>query len=176
MLYWRGVLAQCIGQDERAAEALKEFVESDTASAGMAAMVRDARKRLGHLQPDDAAQRPRRPPPSFDARPRAGRVAGGLALAFGAAGAGLGSGLGFGQLSITHGALTTTLLPPAESEALIGQGDGQLVAGVGLAVGAGVAAVASIATFASRSSRAPEVAVLPVRLAGGLGVGVAWRW
>ena len=182
LLYWRGLLAQCIGQDERAAEALVDFMESEPEADGMEAMALEARKRLRRLRPDyvppqpPKAPKPPRVPPTPEERQRAGRGAGGIVLALGAVGAGFGSGVGFAQLSATRTAVAASLHTRAESDALIAQGDGQMVASVGLAVGAGVAAVASIAAFANRAAVGVEVAAMPVPLAGGLGLAVSGRW
>ena len=176
LMYWRGVLAQCLRQDDRAAEALVEFVESDTAAKGLAAMARDARKRLGRLLPDYVPPKPERPPPTPDDRQRASRTAGGILLALGAAGAGVGSGVGFGQVSATRSVAEGALHTRAEADALIVQGNGQVGAGVGLGVGAGVAAVASIAAFAAKGSVKVEVAVVPVPLTSGVVIAVGGRW
>ena len=177
LLYWRGVLAQCLSQDDRAAEALSAFLASDTATEGLAAMVGDARKRLRRLRPDYVPPSSAKPPPTPEDRQRAGRAAGGVVLALGAAGAGVGSGVGFAQFSGTRAAVTTELLLASESEALITQGSGQVVAGVGLAIGAGVAAVASIAAFAgSGRSGGARVVVAPTAVAGGVGLVVGGRW
>ena len=177
LLYWRGVLAQCLSQDDRAAEALIAFLESDTATEGLAAMVGDARKRLKRLRPDYVPPRPAKPPSTPEDRKRAGRAASGVVLALGAAGAGVGSGVGFAQFSETRAAVTTELLVASESETLITQGNGQVVAGVGLAVGAGVAVVASIVAFAgSRRSGGAKVAIVPTTMAGGVGLVIGGRW
>lgn len=174
LLYWRGVLAQCLDQDERAADALIGFVESDPTSAGMGAMVRDAENRLSRLRPDYAPPKPAKVPPTPEQRRRTGEIGAGLAL--GAAGAGAGSGVGFGQFSATRAAVNTTVLTTSEIDGLIVQGDGQIAAGIGLALGAGVAAVASIAAFARKSPRGAEVAVVPVPMAAGAGLVVGGRW
>ena len=177
LLYWRGLLAQCMGQNERAAEALVKFVESDPTSAGLAAMARDARGRLRRLRPEYAPPKPSRPAPTPEERQRSSRAAGGVVLALGAAGAGIGSGVGFAQFSTTRSVLFTALHPPSESEALIAQGDGQMAAGVALAVGAGVAAAASIAALlGSRRPREAGVALVPAPVAGGVGLVVGGRW
>lgn len=79
LLYWRGVLAQCLGQSDRAAEALAGFLESDPTSEGLTAMMHDAHKRLRRLRPDDVPIRAPRPAPSPEERQRSGRVAAGAA-------------------------------------------------------------------------------------------------
>lgn len=177
LLYWRGLLAQCIGQDERAAEALVAFVESDPTAEGLAAMARDARSRLKRLRPDYAPPKPARSEPSPEDRQRTGGVAGGIILALGAAGAGVGSGAGFAQFSATRDALFASRRSGAEGEALIAQGDGQIAAGISLAGGAGVAVVASIAALAGAGrSDEPAVSVLPVPVADGVVLVAGGRW
>ncbi len=182
LLYWRGLLAQCIGQTERAADALTEFVQSDASVTGMDAMVRDARKRLKRLRPGGVppkratpAKVPR-PPPSPEQRARSGRVVGGIVLAMGAVGVGVGSGVGFSEFSSTRTTLTTQVLLAADSDSLITRGDGQIAASVGLAIGAGFVAVASIAAFAGASRLSPQVAVLAVPLPDGAGLVLGGRW
>ena len=177
LLYWRGLLAQCIGQEERAADALVEFIESDPTTEGLTAMANDARKRLKRLRPDYEPPKPQRLPPTPEQRRHGGQVGAGVVLGLGAAGAGVGSGLGFVQLSATHTTLTTARHSTAEVEGLLDQGDAQLAAGIGLAVGAGVAVVASIGVLA-RAARRPkvEVAVLAAPMDGGVALGVGGRW
>ena len=179
LLYWVGVLAQCLSQDDRAAQALVEFLESDTATEGLAAMEQDARKRLMRLRPDYVAPKPSEPeraPTTPDQRRRSGQIAGGVVLAIGAAGAGAGSGAGFAGLSETRSTAEASPHPTAQADALIAQGNGQMAAGVGFAVGAGVAAVAAIAVLASGGSGAAEVALMPVPLPGGVGLALGGRW
>ncbi len=172
LLYWRGLLAQCIGQDARAVEALIGFVESGAEAEGMAAMVRNARKRLRRLAPDYSPPKRQRSVPSAEVR---GRVAGGVALAVGAAGAGVGSSVGFGTLSNTHATLTGATHPAAEAESLVVTGDGQLAAGVGLAVGALAAGVAAGAVFGATAAKV-EVAAGVAPLEDGLVLLVGGRW
>ena len=177
LLYWRGLLAQCIGQNERAAEALEEFVESGAALDGMDAMVRDAEKRLRRLRPEyDAPERARRPP-TPEQRRRAGQLAAGLVLAFGAGGAGAGSAAGFSGLASTHSTLMSLTRSASAAEGLLDQGDHQLAAGVGLAAGATVAAVISIASFvgAGRPSQV-GVVLLPTPIVGGMALSAGGRW
>lgn len=55
LTYWRGILAQCLGQDERAAEDLRTFValveETGEGDEGnLAAMEEDARRRLVRIE------------------------------------------------------------------------------------------------------------------------------
>jgi hypothetical protein len=49
LLYWRGVLAQCLGREESAATDLSEFVESQGDSTMFASLVKQAKTRLRRL-------------------------------------------------------------------------------------------------------------------------------
>jgi hypothetical protein len=49
LLYWRGVLAQCLGQPERAAEDLQLFVALEQLEEAFMPQVRDARTRLRRM-------------------------------------------------------------------------------------------------------------------------------
>ena len=180
LLYWVGVLARCLSQDDRAAEALIAFLESDTATEGLPAMEQDARKRLMRLRPDYLPPNsldPEALPTTPDQRRRSGQIAGGVVLAIGAAGAGTGSAAGFAGLAETHSTLTTATHSRAEVDGLLARGDGQAVAGIGLAAGATAAIVASIAAIAD-ASKAPQVqvGVLAAPLASGVALTVGGRW
>ena len=180
LLYWVGVLARCLSQDDRAAEALIAFLESDTATQGLPAMERDARKRLMRLRPDyvpPEPPEPEAPPTSPEQRRRSGQIAGGVVLAIGAAGAGVGSGAGFAGLARTESTLTTATHPTAEVDGLLAQGDGQMAAGIGLAAGATVAIVASIAALADAGGHVrTDIVLLVAPVPDGAVLAVGGRW
>jgi hypothetical protein len=50
LVYWRGILSQCIGQDERAAADLQLFIELEQFDERFSALVKDARKRLRRMK------------------------------------------------------------------------------------------------------------------------------
>lgn len=50
LLYWRGALSQCLGQDERGARDLQLFVELEQFDERFSALVKDARKRLRRMK------------------------------------------------------------------------------------------------------------------------------
>ncbi len=50
LLYWRGLLAQCLGQAEQAAADLQAFVTAEEGTGNLEAMVRDANRRLRWLR------------------------------------------------------------------------------------------------------------------------------
>ncbi len=49
LLYWRGVLSQCLNQEERAQEDLVAFIAAAEGDSTMASQVSDSRRRLRHL-------------------------------------------------------------------------------------------------------------------------------
>ncbi len=50
LLYWRGVLAQCMDQERRGLKDLKEFVAESGSSTLWTALVKDARRRIRQLE------------------------------------------------------------------------------------------------------------------------------
>jgi hypothetical protein len=106
----------------------------------------------------------------------AGRTVAGTVLALGATGAAVGSGVGFARLTTTRKEAASSLHTTAETDSLIVQGNGQLGAGVALAIGALVAGSAAAATFALPDPKGRGVAVLPLPLPGGMGLAVGGRW
>lgn len=173
LLYWRGLLAQCIGQEERAREALTEFLASDAGDEGMGAMVGDARlrlKRMDGASPVRSASAPLSPE-------RSGRIVAGLSFGIGAGGAAAGSAAGLVQHSTTAAQLTSNLWSTDEADTLIATGDGQLAASIGLIGGAVAATVGSVAAFvASGEDTVPPVAVIVSPRHGGAMVALGGRW
>ena len=62
ILYWRGMLAQCLGYDDKAVSDLSAFIKSDAEHTESAGMLADARRRLNFLERGRSAPPP--PPPS----------------------------------------------------------------------------------------------------------------
>jgi hypothetical protein len=50
LLYWRGVLSQCLGQEDKAANDMKLFVELERFNDQFSALVKDAQKRLRRMK------------------------------------------------------------------------------------------------------------------------------
>ena len=100
LLYWRGALTSCIGQEDRAVEDLTAFVAAVDGQPGYEDQVRDARRRLQRLTASSAR------PVAARAVPQAGSPIGPVLLAGG--GAALGAGLGVSIGSYQTG---TSLLP-----------------------------------------------------------------
>lgn len=134
LLYWRGVLGQCLSQDERALLDLRRFVGLAREDAEQAAVVEDARRRIRMLERGD-----RRPAPAR------GGVGPGLGVGIGVAAAGLAATVTGGVLhgtSFTEAQLTrdgerwtsASTATPQEWSALTGRNR----AGFGLLVGGAV--------------------------------------
>lgn len=58
LLYWRGVLGQCLNQDARAKADLEGFLAGSSGEATYTDLVRDARRRLRRLDADTKVERP----------------------------------------------------------------------------------------------------------------------
>ena len=58
LLYWRGVLLQCAGQEERAAEDLHKFVADPNNLESAPGLVRSARRRISALSRGEPKRRP----------------------------------------------------------------------------------------------------------------------
>lgn len=172
LIYWRGVLAQCLSQEERAEADLVEFGSwfADASASDRriyAQLDRDARSRLLRLR--------RR---SGGARVELGPVVGGVA--------GVGAGVALGGLAAWQGAETqrtlqiyVTAASGKDFDALLQQGESSHAAAIGLAVGAGVAAAAGTVLLALSAGPGGgrSVAILPVvSPSGGAGAVVAGRW
>ncbi len=173
LLYWRGVLEQCLDQEERARDDLELFLLGSGEDATVAELVRDAKTRLRRLQAGD-----REPAPVAPA------VVGGAATA---AGAGLMAGLAGWQQEVSKaaearyysGQLTTPEFPFVEADAVEAARRRNALAVTAGALGA--ASVASFVVVATRASagddarRRPVLSVAPT-LDGGVVVALAGRW
>ena len=85
LLYWRGVLAQCMDQEEKGLIDLKAFVSRSGSSSLWAALVRDADRRIRQLERKTGAGGGRRSRP-LPGNPRLGAgLALGISLAAGSA-------------------------------------------------------------------------------------------
>ncbi len=177
LLYWRGVLGQCLDQEEKALADLHAFLGIRGGSDEWASLVADAQRRVRQLERKTGRGKGRVAP-----RPSAGPVA-----------AGVGSGVAAGALGGLAGWQWSETL--ATRQALY---DGEHVGGdlqtyldderrtkqttQGLAVGAGVAGAASaglMAVGAALDRRATSVVVVPwldVGPAGSVGVVLAGGW
>jgi hypothetical protein len=94
LLYWRGVLGQCLDQEERAIEDLRAFVAVRADSELWAGLVEDANSRLRRLEKSlgkTTAKRP--PPPPPPVLPPPTRRSGGIALGIGLSSAAVATGM-----------------------------------------------------------------------------------
>ncbi len=178
LLYWRGLLAECLSRDEHAIDDLAAFVRLHADDPTWAQPVRDAERRLSRLRGGKSGPASSAPEPS--------RV---VALIAGAA-AGVGAGV-FGGLAGFRGSTATELNNTYHSGTLSTDQFAQVdLLGAdatrdanAFAAGAAAAGVASLATLISaavvpKASRAPErrpsFSALP--LPGGLFFGVSAPW
>lgn len=174
LLYWRGVLEQCLDLEERASEDLERFLLESGDDATYADLARDARRRLRRLAAGGGD--------GPDAGPA---VATGIATA---AGAGLLSALAAWQQDVSavaearyySGTLSTAQFPFVESDV-----QEAAVRRNALAVAAGALAAGSIASFvvvgtrsggASSDLRGQPVISLAPRPEGGFVLGASGRW
>lgn len=58
LLYWRGVLGQCLGQEDRARADLGDFVTITRSEQGQSSLLKDAERRLAWLQARGEQRRP----------------------------------------------------------------------------------------------------------------------
>lgn len=174
LLYWRGVLGLCVGQEELAIADLQAFVEGQGEESTLVGLLVDATRRLERL-----GVRSR----------RASSVEPALALGIVAGSAGLGLGLGSLPVFVAVDARAADVLQRddwtrQELDPLLAQGDRDFGGAIGLAVGGAALGVVSALLLASR---APRPTAAPVRstlqvvpsvapASGGLQIGVGGRW
>jgi len=169
LLYWSGVLAQCLGQLDEAQARLEAFVSLRAESALWTSLVEDATRRLRILMAAD---------PDAD-KPNPWRIVGavgGGALGLTAVGTGLGAGSAWTDSQEISAQLYAEPHRPAalgsllaEGEALSGQHRGLVVATA--ALGATSAALLAVALA---SSDRPAFALLPT--SDGVVLALGGRW
>jgi hypothetical protein len=178
LLYWRGVLAQCLSQETRAMEDLARFVdwyrEADaTARGAYHTLDFDGRKRLRRLRGSSETSTT----PGVTHRQAPIAAAGIVGLVAG----GVFGGLAAWQADETQ-RIRQTFIEPAENkdfEALLEQGHGSHQASIGLAIGAGAAAAvgAVLLPISSQLGAKPAVTLVPVVWPGKrYGFAVGGRW
>lgn len=178
LLYWRGLLAQCLGQEERALADLEQFLDSSTGAAQYTAQRDEAARRVEFLEARLGLARQATP---------ADPIAVGLTVGLGA-GAGVLAGLGGWQASevdrlVEHwhaGGLQTGEFAGVEAELRAAEDARGALFGIagGLAAGAAVVAIVSAAHRDTAQAAAPHegpwFAMIP--LPGGGAVGLGGRW
>ena len=168
LLYWRGVLGQCLSQEEKALEDLQTFVRAREGSELWAGLVVDAQRRVRRLQ--DKSPLPTGPKPG---------VVLGIALGVGAAALAVGAGLSWAQSqqaaqSIYPDDLQGTQLQDALAEGAqnAGLSTALAVSSIACGVGAAVSLVLAIKLPANRRLAAKQP---PVLVAGPSSVGLFWE-
>ncbi len=170
LLYWRGALAQCLGQQERAKEDLLAFYNGHVGDSGFMSLMDDAHRRL------------RRMGVRVKAPDRGGPVAGvpvGIGLA---AGAGVFGGLAGWQASVfeERSALYQSgELLRDEYEGVATDADTAARAGTALAIAGIASAVGSATAFvitAATGKPAPKAAAYAAPIEGGVAFGIGGRW
>lgn len=168
LLYWRGMLGQCLSQEELARNDFARFIERAADEAGLRGQVQDARRRLKRLGGEVAAPAPGRAPALVGVGIGAGAAAGVLG--------GL-SGWQWDELHVDWDPLTDTPHTQPDGTAALEAAQEHernqrgLLAG---SIGAGVASAALLVVSAVLPEGAPSVVVVPAE--GGLGVSLAVAW
>ncbi len=177
LLYWRGVLGQCLSQEERAIDDLSRFVDSQQGRNLWKSLVNDAELRLKRLKAGETVEVRRAAPTN------AGAVFG---VIF-AGGAGAAGGVAAWQWSEATATANVMYSEPHSGQTLLdlgAQGDQQQLISrilVGGSVGLGVAALTSLIVGGAsaggggqRASLPPMVAVVPSPDGATLVLGGRW--
>ena len=143
LLYWRGLLGLCVGQEELAVADLQDFVKAQASDSRLAGLVDDARRRLARLGVKEA-RGPSTPP----------AIPIGVALGGGALGAGIGGVAAFVAVEQARAeVLGRADWDRASLDARLADGDRDFGIGIGLAVGSGVLGAAATAFLLSQAPR-----------------------
>jgi hypothetical protein len=176
LLYWRGVLGQCMDQEERALDDLRAFVERAGGTSLWTQLVTDANKRVRRLERQMAGG---------PANPGLGAGIIGVVLSSGAGAAG---GLAGWQWSVALETGAQILAEPHDDIALANlanQGDQAAGLTAGLGIGAGVLGTGAIVSFVVSAIQrfppggaraAPRTAVVIAPQPGGVAVSIGGEW
>jgi len=174
LLYWRGVLEQCLDQEEKALDDLTAFVEAPADSNLLMELVRDARKRIRRLQTNQStANRVRTSPQT---------VVGlglGFGLAAGAATAGSLSGWHWGQAVERRNQLTAQVNTGQQIQEIRNDMEAKEQTSRGLvvlAVGLGVASTVSFVVTAANRNKVKRRTALQIPVLGPLPSGAVVVW
>ena len=169
LLYWRGMLAQCLGQDEKALADLTEFASFAEDHGEYVDLLRDARRRLTWLEGGSGGGRGDVGAP-FGV---GAGLAGGAAVLAGLSGW-QGSVMRGKEAEYFSGELQTGSFGAVAAEATEAETSSNVL--LGSAIGLGVAGVVAIVVGAARAKRgagsAAAPAVTPLFAFGGPGDGV----
>jgi hypothetical protein len=169
LLYWRGVLGQCLSQEARALDDLQTFVRAREGSELWAGLVVDAKKRVRRL----SGQAPQAP---------AGRPGIGLGVALGLGAGALAAGATASWLQSQTTAQNIYLdddLKGAELDTAVAEGAQNAQISAALTVSSIACGVGSVLSFVLAASMPPKVrmatVVPPVLVVGPFGAGLAWE-
>jgi hypothetical protein len=169
LLYWRGLLYECVEQEERARADLEDFVQQAAEQPVYADLVRQARRRLGHSL--GGATAPRSAPPPA---PVLGASLVGASAALGGAAGGLAA-----QAQRAQGLWDAGMRPFAETEQVgldaVRMDTSARVLVAGCVVSSLVGAAVLIGSGVRRGKPSPTALVLPLP-EGGLALSVGGTW
>ena len=172
LLYWRGLLNACVGQEERGIEDLEAFLAGVGNQPAYAAQVQQARVRLRRLKGEP-------PAPSVAPQTVGGVVAGGALLGASGALAGL-SGWQGQLLRDAQASFAAGTRPWSETDEFGQEGDDAAAASNALlaaSIGSGVAGAVVIAVTAATGKGQPAVGAALVPLpTGGMAFQLGGRW
>ena len=172
LLYWRGLLNACVGQEERGVEDLEAFLAGVGSDPAYAAQAKQARVRLRRLKGEPAA-------PDVPQKTVGGVVAGGALLGAGGALAGL-SGWQGQLLRDAQASFAAGTRPWSETDGVGQEGDDAAAASNALlvaSIGSGVAGAIVIAVTAATGRDQPAVGAALVPLpTGGVALHIGGRW
>ena len=177
LLYWRGLLAECLSRSDHAVADLQRFVELHGGDPTWAQPVRDAERRLARLRGGPTPSN-NKPEPSRLVAVGAGIAAGVAGGVFGGlSGLRAGHAAGFDE-TYHSGNLTTSQFAAVDALGADAARDANALAAAGVA--AGITSIATLlsAALVPRASpqreRGPSFSALPVP--GGAWLGVSGRW
>ncbi len=176
-MYWRGALAQCLSQEERALEDLQTFVEVRGESTLWAGLVDDAKKRIRRLSKRAGGSMGSAPAPGL-----APGISVGAGLAVASVALGIGAAVQW-QAALAHAEglypqkLTGTDFETAfaEGEDLANTSAGLTGLSIGCGVGSALAfAITALSSPPSQTALLQPPVLLPIR--GGTAVLWEGRW
>lgn len=172
LLYWRGLLNACVGQEERGVEDLEAFLAGVGDDPAYVAQARQARVRLKRLGGEPEV-------PSVAPRTAGGVIAGGVLLGAGGALAGL-SGWQAQVMEDAQASFAAGSRPWSETDTIGQEGDDAAAGSNALlaaSIGSGVAgAIVTVVTAASGKERPTIGASLLPLPTGGVALQFGGRW
>ena len=185
LLYWRGVLAQCMDQEERGLTDLKGFVAESGSSTLWVALVKDATRRIRQLERKTGTSSGPRPLAPDEARAAVGVILGG-SLAAGSALSGVVAGIRWeeakGHAADIYagegdtGEVANLATNPSFGDGTTSSRQGIALGAASIAMGAGALVSFIIAARAGGEASAAHVPPLLVPTATGAVVTWEARW